>query len=300
MKISCRSHSNHAVKCVEKLKALDKVHARCIPVGRSDSNFPKRLSGYTLLESSLQNVSIRSMASYSNNGAIMTIHPSAMIPYDAVDNSKKNNEERRRPSPPHAQYERMNKLNKKFSSIMNVANSKIRALQIDLSRMEDISQEFNEISRQSTTTQRVKVVEENMFRFEENLTALNSKLNEITASQRKLTNLLGRHSDTLKMQHKQSNAGMTEVQNRLMQIETKISNYQLDSTSLAEGNSETQRKIVKMERVVAANMDVMVKQMRRMQFMQKGILSITAVGGLFVSVLMLNCAEAKYFMNYSE
>lgn len=281
------------------MKALDKVHPRRTPIGRSNFNFPKRLSGYTLLESPVQNVSVRSMAFYSNNGAIMTIHPSAMIPYNTVDNPKENQEERRR-TPPHAQYERMNKLNKKFSSIMNVANSKIRALQIDLSRMEHISQEFNEITLQSTTTRRVKVIEENMVRFEETLAAFNSKLSEITASQRKITNLFGRHSDTLKMQHNQSNAGVTEVQNRLMQIEIKIRNYQLDSASLAEGNSETHRKMMKMEKLAAVNMDVMLKEMRRTQFMQKGILSITAIGGIFVTVLMLNCVDAKYFKIYSE
>lgn len=227
----------------------------------------------------MRNICVHSVVFCSNN--VMAIHPSAVIPYAAVSNSKKNNEERR----PHAQYERMHKLNKKFSSIKNGANSKIRALQIDLSRMEEISQEFNEISRQSITTRRVNTIEEHMLRCEETLITLNSKLSEMMANQRKLTNAFGHHSDIWKKQHNLSLARARDVQNRL---KIEMENYNLEFASLAKNNNETMRTMMKMEKMAQANMDLLFKDIHRTRHMQKGILSICFI---FLSVLVLNCAN---------
>lgn len=281
--MSCRAPSNHAIKCLEKMKSLEKGQAGGI--GRSNLIFPRQLSCYKLLESPLRHIGIRSMAFYSKNGAIMTIQPSALTPYVAENHSKKNNDTRR----PHAQYERMNKLDKKFSTIMRNANSKVLTLQTDLRRMEDISHEFNKISRQ----RRVQAIEENMFGFGRTLTALNSKLRQMTSHQKELTNLFVHHADTLKKQIDQCLVGAPNVQHRLLQLEMKLECNNLDLMRLLRCHDEANRRVVEMEKMVQANMNVMLKEIRRTQWMQKGILSITSIGGIVLTVVVLHGAVEK-------
>lgn len=227
------------------------------------------------------------MAFYSQNGAIMTIQPSAIIPYVPENPSKTNNDKRR----PQAQYERMNKLNKKFSSIMKVATAKVLTLQTDLRRMEDISHEFDKISRQ----RRVHAIENSMFGFDRTLTALNAKLSRMTTHQGELTNLFILHADTLKKQLDQSLFEATNAQNRLMQLEMKMKCYNSDLIRLVKCNDGAHRRMAEMEKMFEANLFVMLKEIRRQNCMQKGILSITSIGGIVLAVVMLHCADGKYF-----
>lgn len=204
----------------------------------------------------------------------MPILPSAVVPI-VVENDSKDDNDRRS----HAQYERINKLQKKFSSIMNVANSKVRALQNDLGRMDDISQEFDKIARQTTTVRRVNAIEDNLL-------ALNSKLHEMTANQRKLTNLVRRHKDTLEKQHIENMCGTKQLQHGLMQLENKMKNYNFDIGTVVKHNNEMHRRMIDMEKMVQTNFDVVLKQNRRTQYVQ-------TLCGVAFAVLVLNYARTE-------
>lgn len=229
------------------------------------------------------NAGIRSMASYSNLGAIMTLHPSALIPYTDPNATEDNKDGHR----PRAQFERMTMLNKKFSSIMSVANSKIRALQIDLSRMEDISQEFNKISRQLTNKQRVNIIEKNITEMQEKMNENNSKLSEMVEHQKELMSSFGHHTEILKKMHIRHSAQAKTAQKQLAQLIMEMKNYHLEVIFLAKQMNEQQHGMLRKEKATHTNMVALFEEIRHARSLQKTLLFIISFGGILLAVLLV-------------
>lgn len=283
---SCQSRSDHAHRCFEKIRTMDQFQTGHVQYKRPNLILPRRLSSHPLLEPPPM-CTVRSMAFYSNGGSIKLVHPSELIRRKILKQSKGTEEGEQPPTPQH-ELGRMNTLNKKFAAVMSVANTKIRSLQIDLGRMEDISQDFSKISRQSTTTRRFAAIEESLHGFERTLTTLTANLNELTHS-------LGQHNDILKKVHRQSSAKDKEMQKSMMQFDERLRNYNLEIADAVQRNSETHRRIVKTEKLMEANVNAVLNGLRRCRLMEKRILSLATIAGVIFMTVLLNCADDKYF-----
>lgn len=218
MKKQCQANSGHAKKTYDVVKGLNPVE-KVIPKGKEASKnsaavpfvVPKS-SQSTLKSSALMPSQSTSYSTGAQCKALVSINKSKVIDLKPTEANDRND----------GLNQHLVKLREQFSSMHDTANQKMLELQLELTKMQQMSHEFDILAEFLSSEEKLSSFEQNLDRLQKTVQLTEDKLEGINTNSQKLGQMIRQINETAKIQHNSNEKAINAIGDRLIRWESKL------------------------------------------------------------------------------
>lgn len=287
MKLQCQAKPGHARRTFDVVNSFNSGEKAAQKV----KDAPKKNLNATLLGPIVTN-SQQTLKSSALISSQSTPGPTGSECKALVDTSKsEHSTESREPndSGKDGVNQHLLKLREQFTTMHDTANKKMLDLQLELSKMQKMSHEFDVLMEFLSSDEKVSAFERNLDRLQKTVYLTEEKLQEINTNNRKMSQMIQQIGETAKMQHSNNDKAISKIGERLARWETKldrvahrISNHKIDLNELKPTNGGDYAQLKNdIENMLNGRMDELAANMEWMKNVIFGIVVLIVLKTIF-------------------
>lgn len=220
MKKQCQANSGHAKKTFDVVKDLNPsekdVQAKKSLTANASSLLIKNPHSKC---KSLAVISSQSTpySTAPESKAIISIEKPKVI---TVNSTKENN--KKETGGKDGLNQHLVKLREQFTTMHDIANKKMLELQLELTKMQHMSHEFDVLAEFLSSEEKLSSFEQKLDRLQKTVLFTEGKLKEINTNNNKMGEMIRQINETAKMQHKSNEKAINAIGARLTRWESKL------------------------------------------------------------------------------
>lgn len=300
MKKQCHANSGHARKTFDVVKCLPSDGKRSESFEKPKDIQQKFDSTPSVLLSPTSNSPQKTLKSCaqisgqstlnSTDTALVKIAKPAIItvkPINSNDGKENNGKD--------GLNQHLFKFRKQFTSMHDTANKKMLELQLELYKMEHMSNEFDVLVEFISSEEKSSSFHENLHRLQKTVDLTEVQLNEINTNNQKMSQMIRKINDTAKIQHESNEKAINAIEERLARWESKldraarkISNQKIDVGELKLNKSDYEQLKDDFESMLNGRLDELSAHMEWMKNIVFAIVALIVVKTILIDFIQKN------------